>query len=150
MLLLLLWRRHRLRLNYCSVPKEEEVEEECILAFMLKENSRYVHSRNRKAYHRTLCTLERRRRQRNIPTSALLHPHQSAWRKLYASGNDTAMITFTGFDNRAFHILNDEFQTLYNEFTPHSSDGIIRRKGRRGRKRLLFPRIKDRIIDMGI
>ena len=71
----------------CSVPLEER---------------EFVLSRNKKAFYGSLNLLQRRRRQRKIPTSSLLSPHQSAWRKFYEGGSDAAMITFTGLDHTAF------------------------------------------------
>jgi hypothetical protein len=52
-------------------------------------------------------------------------------------GSDEAMITFTGLDHRSFEELNTTFKVLFDGYTPHGKDGIIRRVGKADRKRLV-------------
>ena len=57
---------------------------------------------------------------------------------MYKVGSDEAMITFTGLDHRSFEALNTTFKVLFDAYTPHhGKDGIIRRVGNAGRKRLV-------------
>ena len=136
LLLLLIWRRH----SFISSSEEnadgEDEEWDSMLALFLWKKRKFVHSRNKKVFYGTLNLLQRRRRQRKIPTSSLL-PHQSAWRKLYEGGSDAAMITFTGLDHIAFRQLNKDFQLLFDNFTPHSKDGKMKLVKKTGRKRLI-------------
>ena len=60
---------------------EEDEEWDFMLALFLLKKRKFVHSRNKKAFYGTLNLLQRQRRQRKIPTSSLLSPNQSAWRK---------------------------------------------------------------------
>jgi len=110
--------------------------------FRQKQRTRkWVHSRYRKAFYRSLGREPRRRRDRRIPRIALQDPHQSAWRKVYNSQSDQAMITLTGLDRAAFHSLLECFQGRYNEFTPHTKTGELQRLtgSSRGRPRLMSP-----------
>mmetsp|Transcript_35334 Transcript_35334/g.50121 ORF Transcript_35334/g.50121 Transcript_35334/m.50121 type:complete len:152 (+) Transcript_35334:751-1206(+) len=126
LLLLLLWRRHRFLSSSEENDDGEDEELDSILALFLWKKRKCVHSRNGKAFYGTLDRLQRWRRQRKIPTSSLLSPHQSAWRKLYEGGSDAAMITFTGLDHKAFRELNKDFQLLFDNFTPHKNDGKMK------------------------
>lgn len=86
---------------------------------------------------------QKKRRQKRIPRVALLHPHQSSWRKLYTSRNDQALITFTGLDVNAFDALLTRFAPVFDTFTPYkSSDGfyLIKNDLNKGRKRLIDAR----------
>jgi hypothetical protein len=56
---------------------------------------------------------------------ALVDPSISPWVKVYCSGSETAMITFTGFDYPSFDFLSVEFEVLYNMYTPYSKNGKI-------------------------
>jgi hypothetical protein len=94
---------------------------------------------------RELLDIEgRQRRDRRIPRVALLTPGDSAFDKLYNSGNDQALITVTGFDHRAFRSLLELFSPWYLSHTPWtgSQDGttyktLAPRDGRTGRKRII-------------
>ena len=138
LLLLLIWRRYHLR----SIPSSEEnnnKEDEgwdSIIALFLWKRRKFVHSRNKKAYYRTLDLLQRRKRQRKISTSSLLSPHQSAWMKL-EGGSDAAMITFTGLDHSSFRELNKDFQRYFDNYSPHSKDGKMKLVKRTRRKRIV-------------
>ncbi|CAB9524638.1 unknown protein [Seminavis robusta] len=86
----------------------------------------------------------RSRRQRVLPRSALLSPSQSPWVAVYNSGSDQAMITITGFDNRAFRNLLELFAPWFNSHTPWTGrqDGttckrLRRRRFNSGRNRII-------------
>ena len=136
LLLLLLWRRHRSRHLDNDVAEDYECDE--MLGLLLLDKKRFVHSRNKKAFYRTLNFLQCQRRQRKIPTTALLDPHLSPWRRLYLSGHDGAMMTLTGLDHRSFLELNASFQVLYETHTSHSADGKTQvKKNKAGQRRLV-------------
>jgi hypothetical protein len=73
---------------------------------------------------------------RRTPRAALHDPLHSAWRKLYHSRKDSALITLTGFDFRTFKWLARMFTPIYNTYSPHTHpDGQIERIGDpRGRR----------------
>ena len=78
---------------------------------------------------------EKCRRDRRIPRCALLHPDGSPFRRLYLSGNDQSLITFTGLDHRTFSYLLHKFSSLYNLYSPYSVNGkinVLRNAGARG------------------
>ena len=54
----------------------------------------------------------RRRRDRRIPRVALQLPSMSTFVRLFASGSDQALITFTGFDHAAFHGNKPSMQNI--------------------------------------
>jgi hypothetical protein len=91
-----------------------------------KKNSRPVHSRYRKQYLQRLGSLQRRIRQRRIPRVSLQDASQSAWKTLFNSGNDQALITLTGLDFETFHWLLPKFCALYDSHSPFGDpDGSI-------------------------
>jgi len=53
-----------------------------------------------------------------MPQIALLPPEKSAWRKIYESRSDQAMITFTGFDFDTFEWLNSKFEPYFKMYSP--------------------------------
>jgi hypothetical protein len=59
---------------------------------------RFIHSRYEKKFCRQLSKLQRNLRHRRIPRCALLTPKDSAWRQVYKSGCDQALITMTGLE----------------------------------------------------
>ena len=83
----------------------------------------------------TLDEEGRSRRIRRIPRIALVDPNLSPWVKVYTSGSETAMITFTGLDYPTFNFLAVEFEVLYNMYTPYSRNGKIILKRQVGRFR---------------
>ena len=131
---MLLWRRHRLCMSSSYIlPNEyEDEDDEYILALILTHHDNFVPSRNRKAFYRLKSSATD-----EIPTSALLHPHQSAWRRLYSSGSDAALITLTGLDYAIFRALHEDFKVLFEMMTPHTENGMIRTKSKSGRKKLV-------------
>ena len=48
---------------------------------------------------------------------------ESAWRKVFESKNDQAMITLTGLDYKAFIKLHEQFKGNYDTITPFSESG---------------------------
>ena len=138
-LLLLLWRRHRLlsRPSYLIEENEDDTEDLFPLFLLKKE---FVYSRNRKEFYKPLSFLERQRRQKKIPRCCLLNPKKCAWQRLYEGGSDAAMITLTGLDRESFAELEQKFRRYYNLFTPHTLSGMISKRGNsyRGRRRLMI------------
>ncbi len=74
----------------------------------------------------------RSRRVRQNPQVALVDPNVSPWVKVYTSGSEAAMITFTGLDYPTFNFLAVEFEVLYNMYTPYSRNGKIIMKHQQG------------------
>jgi hypothetical protein len=70
-----------------------------------------------------LPLVEKRRRDCCIPRCLLLRPDESPFRRLYLSGNEQALITFTGLDHRAFSYILHQFTPLYHRYTPYSTGG---------------------------
>ena len=112
-----------------------------IQATLMPQNQQYTHSRNRKAFHNSLSTVEKQLRDRRIPRISLHDPSASAWRQLYLSRNDQALVTLTGFDHRTFAWLLRIFEPVYNNYSPGDNDenGYIVpiRHPNNGRPRLL-------------
>ena len=91
------------------------------------------HSRYQKHFHRVLDAAEKQIRQRRIPRTSLHAVHRSAWRALFYSYNNQALITATGLDHATFQYLLSEFEPIFNAYTPFGS--TIIKKSTRGRKR---------------
>jgi DDE superfamily endonuclease len=89
----------------------------------------------------------RQRRDRRIPRIALLTPGDSAFDKLYNSGNNQALITVTGFDHLAFRSLLELFSPWFLSHTPwtgHKDGSTFKaletaNSGRTGRRRIITP-----------
>jgi len=73
---------------------------------------------------------------RRIPRIALVDPNLSPWVKVYTSGSERSMVTFTGLNYAAFHFLSLKFEPLYNAYTPYSTSGkiVLKRVNRRFRR----------------
>ena len=94
-----------------------------------RKQQKFVYSRNRHCLRSRLGPKDRYICQRWIPRCSLLFMSRSPWRRVYASGDDQAMITLTGFDFRSFHHLLSLFAQLYNQYTPFvNADGFIIQK----------------------
>jgi len=91
------------------------------------------HSRYQKAFYRALTAEEKQRRQRRIPRASLHTPRQCAWRYLYYSYNDQALITVTGLDHATFEYLLRLFQPIFDSTTPFGETTM--KTNQRGRKR---------------
>ena len=79
----------------------------------------YVPSRNRHVMRTVLSKEDGRRRSGYIPRCALQHPLVSAFSTLYRSGDDSALITVTGFNHTGFQYLLSKFALLYDNYTPY-------------------------------
>ena len=154
LLLFLYWRFRRSERQLGMQPDEASTgdsEDEMnsseldALVPLLIANKKFVHSRNRKAFHRLLCRAERRRRCRKIPRSSLQPPCDSSWNTLYDGNDDAAMITLTGLDFAVFDELHTKFKPYFDKLSPHSKNGLIRAlqesPKRRGRKRILCSKL---------
>ena len=73
------------------------------------QQQQHKHSRYRKDYYKKLDAVRRRLRSRRIPRVALHDPPNSAWNRLYLSGNDQGLITLTGLDFPTFRWLERIF-----------------------------------------
>lgn len=112
-----------------AIKQKQELDEE------EWENGPYKrrHSRYQKRFHRELGATERQIRQRRIPRESLHAVHRSAWRALFYSYNNQALITATGLDHGTFEYLLRKFEPIYNTYTPFGSTLI--KTSTRGRKR---------------
>lgn len=110
---------------------------------MKRKKAFFVPSRNRKVFYRTLPSWEKDRRRNRVPRIALQHPSESAWRKIYESRSDQALITLTGFDFDTFEWLHEMFEPIYNQYSPFidRNGQLVRLKcPKEGRKRMLTSR----------
>ena len=87
--------------------------------------NKFIHSRYQKKFYRALSKLQQRRHHRRIPRCALRRPEQSAWRQVFESGSDQALITMTGLDFETFRSIEPDFRFFYNRYSPYSKDGVI-------------------------
>ena len=101
---------------------------------------KFIPSRYRKKFFRDLTLRQRRVRCKKIPRMCLHSINDSAWRRLYAGGNDAAMITFTGLSHKAFECLNLKFKIVFEKMSPHSRNGSMKTVRRTGRKRSITSR----------
>jgi hypothetical protein len=67
------------------------------------------------------------KRVHHISRWALLDPMETGFIKLYQSGCTQSMITYTGFDYASFDTLLALFQPYFNQLTPYSDHGHIRK-----------------------
>ena len=74
--------------------------------------------KRRETFSNTLNEDGRRRRDRNIPRIVLPPPKHAAWKYLYDSGDDGALITVTGFDHATFSFISELFEPYFNCYTP--------------------------------
>ena len=98
------------------------------------------------SFHSTLDLHSRRLRQGKLRRRALHHPNESAFSRLFNSGQDDALVTMCGFDHASFATLHTKFQIEFNKYTPYTKNGRIRKlrsppqgevAKKRGRPRLL-------------
>ena len=89
------------------------------------EQKQFIHSRYQKRFYQQLTKLERHLQHRRIPRCALLPPSRSAWRRVFSSGCDQALITLTGLDFETFNYIETRFKPFYDTLTPFSKDGTI-------------------------
>ena len=114
-----------------AIQKKKEADEEAW------ENRPYKrrHSRYQKRFLRALGAAEKQVRQRRIPRESLHPVHRSAWRALFYSNNNQALITATGLDHRTFDYLLHKFEPIFNAYTPFGNTTI--KVSNRGRKRYI-------------
>jgi hypothetical protein len=62
------------------------------------ELNQFIPSRYQKRFYRLLSKVQRHLHHCHIPRCARLSPSASAWRQVYDSVNDQALITLTGLD----------------------------------------------------
>ena len=79
-------------------------------------------------YKHLLDENDRRNRDRRIPRIALKKYFHSAFRHLYLSGNEQALLNCTGCDRRSFDKLLIKFRPFFDLYTFEDGTGIIRRK----------------------
>lgn len=98
------------------------------------------HSRYRKMFFNSLNDHQRRIRRRYIPRQSLHLPSICAWRTLYESKQDQALITLTGLDFATFDWLAGNFAELYDTHSPwvdQTNGNIVRLQPRqKGRPRM--------------
>lgn len=127
-----------LRRPFHDVPEEDDDLLFLLKAFQHKRGEVFVHSRYRKVFYRSLSSAAKRLRDKRIPRIALQDPSKSAWRTLYTSNNDQALIVLTGLDHATFGWLHQKFEIIYKKYTPFGDEGKIRLiKGVGGRPRLM-------------
>jgi hypothetical protein len=123
---------------------DDEDDVHFLLLLMLMEEEE--NEEKKQKFLNRLTLQGKRRRDRRLPRTVLLHPSASAWQKLYLSGNDQAMITVTGFDCNAFQLILAMFLPYFQKYTPWTGnmDGTSYRKLKRiknpkeaGRKRVI-------------
>ena len=105
----------------------------CLYLYLKQEveaesNNEFVISRKRKRFYRALHRSFQRIRNGKIPRCALQNPSQSAFRVLYESNNDQALITATGFDHATFAFILNSLKQFYDTLTPFSESGKIKYK----------------------
>jgi hypothetical protein len=105
-------------------------------------NTRYkrMHSRYKKRFHKKLSAYQRRIQQCRIPRPALHDPSMSAWRVLYQSKHDQALITLMRLDFETFDWLADKFAAYYDSPSPWldvTNGNIVPRLEGQGRPRLV-------------
>ncbi len=76
---------------------------------MLKASSTNFAAVSFARFTQLLSEEDRRRRDRRIPPISLVDPYESAFFRLYCSGDDQSLITITGFDHRTFSYLLNKF-----------------------------------------
>lgn len=128
-----------------------DVDDEILLLLLLAEDEEQQEQQQRRTnsslFRSNLDINSRRARQGKIRRRSLLRPGESAFAKLFDSGQDDALVTICGFDHASFALLHTKFKVEFDRFTPYNTkrgDGRIATIGIRatnrtvrGRKRLL-------------
>ena len=113
---------------------DDDVEEFLLLSILAEQLA------STPSFHKSLELQSRRLRQGKIRRAALHHPRQSAFAKLFNSGQDDALVTLCGFDHQTFASLHEMFKVEFEKYSPYSHDRRIQRRLPRkkaGRKHLL-------------
>ena len=104
---------------------DQEVEEAGLLLFsVLYCEGFFSPSRSFKSL---LSLQARRNRLNSFRRKALLSYRASPFIQVYNSGQDDAMITLTGFDYQSFHRLLQPFSVMFEQYTPFTSSGFLRK-----------------------
>ena len=88
----------------------------------------YCHWLHSHKYRHILDDDDRRRRDRRTPRIALKKYVRSAFKHLYTSGNEQALLNCTGCNHNAFDKLLAKFQPYFDLYTFEDGTGIIRLK----------------------
>jgi hypothetical protein len=108
-----------------SPPSCEQDDDFFILSFLLLSHHDMIigSALSQASLKHILPLFEKQRRDRCIPRCSLLCPDESPFCRLYLSGNEQSLITFTGLDHRAFSYILHQFSPLYYRYTPYSTGG---------------------------
>ena len=83
------------------------------------------------------------RRRVKLVRSSLLRPQDAPWKRVLSSGRNSSVISFTGLDLHALHLLLGHFKVHYMKYTLSRRNlgglKLISRSLRSGRPRLLCP-----------
>jgi hypothetical protein len=90
-----------------------------------KGRARFMHSRNRKDFFKTLSIEEWRRWYQQTSWCALIQQKLPPWQKLLHSQNDQAYITMMGFDAMSFDRILEKFGPMYSGHTTFDPSGMI-------------------------
>ena len=74
-----------------------------------------------------LSLQDRRRRSKKIPRIALKNYNQSAFRFLFDSGNDQALINCCAVDHKVFAELLEIFSPIFESYAIDSKTGLIKK-----------------------
>ena len=94
------------------------------------------------SFRQRLRNRSRQLRSGAIRRASLQAPSQSAFQYLYDSGQDDALVTLCGFDHQSFASLHALFAVEFEQYSPYSADGRIRRRPARRRRRRLLTSIQ--------
>eukprot|EP00957_Ditylum_brightwellii_P138323 10542655-Ditylum_brightwellii.AAC.1 len=87
-----------------------------------EEKEKKIHSQVKKLFYTQLIREERARRIKYAGCPSLVPVYCSPWRKLFYSGDESALITVTGFNYKTFLVLNDRFKILFHKLTLFGQD----------------------------
>ena len=97
------------------------------------------------SFRHSLSPCGRRLRSGKIRRPALQPMGDSAFSRLFASGQDDALITLCGFDHTSFRSLLALFEPYFNNYTPYYGDGngkfLTKTAQSRGRPRQVTPTV---------
>jgi hypothetical protein len=106
------------------------------------------------SFHSTLDLHSSCLRQGKLRCHALHHPNESAFSRLFNSGQDDALVTMCGFDHAWFANLHTKFQIQFEKYMHYTSkDGQIwkvRTQRQGGVKKRRRPRLLSSIHCLGL
>ena len=106
-----------------------------------KKKAKYIHSRYKKEFYKSLSSIEKQRRNRHIPRPSLLPTSMSPWRRLFNSSNDSALITLTGLDHECFEWLCLKVKPYFDSYSPWLNDEtgqmVVIEQSTQGRPRIV-------------